>query len=113
MEQPIDPSKIPLPKPCWGCGRVLDPQDRFCRYCGKGQGDGAAWYYKHWGVIVLLAALGPFALYFVWRSPVISRGAKAAYSAVGLAFTLYLFRAFYAIWNFYSSFLNAGNSLPY
>lgn len=112
MQQP-DPSKIPLPRPCWACGRMLEPQDRFCRYCGKGQGDSAAWYYKHWGIIVLLLGLGPFALYFVWRSPVITRGAKLVYSAIGLAFALYLVRAFYAVWNFYTAFLNAGTGLAY
>lgn len=112
MEGP-DPSKIPLPKPCWACGRVLDPQDRYCRYCGKGQGGSSTWYYKHWGIILLLAALGPFALYFVWRSPVISRGAKLAYAAAGIAITLYLAHALYTIWNFYTAFLNTGPNLGY
>jgi hypothetical protein len=92
---------------------MLEPQDRFCRYCGKGQGDSAAWYYKHWGIVVMLLCMGPFALFFVARSPVISRNAKFAYTAVAAVFTLYLLRAFYSVWNFYSSFLNAPSGLPY
>lgn len=113
MTANLDPSKIPLPRPCWSCGRVLDPQDRYCRYCGKGQADSAAWYYRHWGIVVLLLCLGPFALYFVWRSPAISGAAKLVYAVIGVALTLYLVHALYTLWNFYSAFLNAGPGLAY
>lgn len=70
-------AKTPLPRLCWVCGRVPDPQNRYCRCCGKGQGDGTAWHYRHWGIIVRLLCLEPFARYFVWRAPAISGAAES------------------------------------
>ncbi|HUT85359.1 MAG TPA: hypothetical protein VMW66_00820, partial [Elusimicrobiales bacterium] len=54
---------------CWGCKKPMSSKDRYCKYCGRGQGKYVSWYYHHWGIIVLtLFALGPFALFFVLRS---------------------------------------------
>jgi len=107
MEQPADPSKIPLPKPCWACGRVIDPQDHYCRHCGKGQADYVPWYYSHWGVCLLILGLGPFALYFVWRSPRMSQQAKYTYTAVIMIITWWLISVMYKIWAFYQTFMGS------
>ncbi len=97
---------------CWACGTGLDVGDNYCRKCGKGQGGSIHWYYKHWGAAVLTLALGPFSLFFVWRSPVLSRNAKWAYTAVIALLTWYAARAFYGFWRFYQDMLS-GMQLPY
>jgi ABC-type protease/lipase transport system fused ATPase/permease subunit len=64
-------------KQCWSCHADLDGADRYCRFCGKGQGEFVSWYYKpFWIVILTLTVLGPFSLYLIWKSPVLSRKEK-------------------------------------
>lgn len=76
---------------CWSCTRALDAADRYCRHCGKGQAGHVPYYYKHAGILLLtLCALGPFALYLVWRSPVLSRPARWVYTGLIAAFTWWL-----------------------
>ncbi len=61
-------------KQCWSCHADLDGPDRYCRFCGNGQGEFVAWYYKpFWIVILTLTVLGPFSLYLIWKSPVLGR----------------------------------------
>jgi hypothetical protein len=72
---------------CWKCRKPAAAEDNFCRFCGS---DLVAfpWYYKHWGIIVLtFLALGPFSVVLAWRSPVISRTAKWAYTALAVFMT--------------------------
>jgi len=97
---------------CWACGANIDAGDNYCRRCGKGQGGCVRWYYKHWGVLVLTLAMGPFALYFVWRSPVLSRNAKWTYTALISLFTWYVAGVFYNFWLFFQAMLG-GMQLPY
>ena len=97
---------------CWTCGAGIDAGDNYCRKRGKGQGSSVHWYYKHWGAVVLTLALGPFSLYFVWRSPVLSRNAKLVYTAVIALFTWYAAKVFYGFWQFYLGMLG-GMQLPY
>lgn len=61
---------------CWKCKEDIGEFDNYCRYCGAGQGKHISFYYKPWGVWLLYLFLGPFALYFVLRSPVIGKAAK-------------------------------------
>lgn len=101
-------SPVPLPRPCWSCGRMIDPEDSYCRFCGRGQGGHVPWQYRHWGVIVItLLGLGPFSLFFLWRSPVISRNAKIAYTAAILAVTLYVLHMLQQLWTLYTAALGA------
>ena len=96
------------PKPCWACGAVIDTGDNYCRFCGKGQGERLPWQYKHWGVIVItLIGLGPFSLFYLWRSPVISRGAKLAYTAAILLLTFYVAEQLYRLWAVFQATLGA------
>jgi len=121
MELPPPPSSPVLQPPaarasCWACKGNIDQPDDFCRHCGKGQGRNVLWHYKHWGVVVLFFCVGPFALYPVWRSPVISRTAKWIYTALMIAGTIYLIQLFTEIMRSvnsmlagYGSFSGAGN----
>ena len=57
------------------------------------------WQYTHWGVVVItLLGLGPFSLFYVWRSPVISRNAKIAYTGVILLLTWFVINSVYGMW---------------
>ena len=97
---------IPLPAACWDCGGGIDAKDRYCRYCGKGQGAHVAWFYQPWGIAVsALLGLGPFALPLVWRSPRLSPQAKWLWTVALLALTAW------AGWLFYQAWLNATRML--
>lgn len=90
MNEPAVPAP-PLPVLCWACARVLDPFDRYCRHCGKGQGDYIPWYYSRWGIAVAsLLGLGPFGVFLVWRSPRLPKEEKAVWTLALLALTAYV-----------------------
>ena len=85
---------------CWVCGARISPEDHYCRVCGKGQGSFVPWYYKHWGIFVLtFFGLGPFTLFYVWKSPVISKEAKWAYAISISLITWYIVSVFYKLWS--------------
>jgi hypothetical protein len=96
---------------CWGCGAVISSGDNYCKICGKGQGPHVPWQYKHWGVIITALCLGPLALYFVWRSPVISRNAKAVYTAIIGVLTWIVIKTFYGVWNYFQTMFGAVQGL--
>jgi hypothetical protein len=111
MNSVLNPGSAGKPV-CWGCGEAVDPQDSYCRHCGKGQGERVPWQYSHWGIIVLtLAALGPFSLYYLWRSPAISPQAKWGYTAAILLLTAFIANRFYKLWQVYQAVLGGG--LPF
>ncbi|MDA8132555.1 MAG: hypothetical protein M0011_13710 [Elusimicrobia bacterium] len=92
---------------CWSCGAVIDQGDNYCRRCGKGQGGSVPWYYRHWGVILItLLGLGPFSLFYVWRSPLISRGGKQVYTALISLATVFVLYELHRIWLLYQSLLS-------
>ena len=93
------------PYVCWACGERISDEDNYCRKCGKGQGAFVDWYYRHWGMLVLIFCAGPFALYFVWRSPALSRNAKWIYTGLISLFTWYMANMFYGIWTFFQTAL--------
>ena len=72
---------------CYKCKKKLTIEDNYCNTCGLGQGKHIGWYYKHWGIMMLIFLLGPFTLYFVIFSPAISKLAKWIYTLIILAFT--------------------------
>ncbi|MBI5239910.1 MAG: hypothetical protein HY926_05520 [Elusimicrobia bacterium] len=72
---------------CWRCRRFVAEEDNFCRFCGSHLTH-FPWYYQHWGILVLtFFALGPFSLALAWRSPVISKASKWAYTALAALMT--------------------------
>ena len=84
---------------CWGCGAAIAPGDRYCRHCGRGQGERVAWYYRHWGIaLATLLGLGPFGLILVWRSPILSSRARWIWTALVLLCTGYILLGFYRAW---------------
>jgi len=92
---------------CWACGGKISTEDNYCRFCGKGQGKRIPWYYKHRGIIALtLLAMGPFSLIFVWKSPLLSRRAKWAYTAAITALTWYVAFKIYNWWLALSALLS-------
>jgi ribosomal protein L40E len=85
---------------CWACGAAMPPENNYCGKCGQGRGRFVHWYYKHTGAVFLTLTIGPFALYFIWRSPVLSRGAKCAYTAIISIVTWYVASAILGFWRF-------------
>lgn len=57
------------------------------------------WQYQHLGAIVLTLGLGPFSLFYIWRSPVISRNAKIAYTGFILLLTWFAIDFFNKVWS--------------
>ena len=94
------------PLVCRACKFPIGAEDNFCRKCGKGRGKLVSWYYTHWGVIILTFALGPFSLYFIWRSPLISRNAKWVYTAIISIITWYIMVGIYHVWVFFQNFMD-------
>lgn len=102
----VDITGVEKTAACWSCGNHIGAADAYCKFCGRGQGSRVPWQYKHWGVIAItLLGLGPFSLFYLWRSPVISRGAKLVYSAVILLATWYVADRLYALWTFVQQML--------
>jgi hypothetical protein len=109
---PIDATDAEKPALCWDCGKAIGAGDAYCRFCGRGQGERVPWQYKHWGVIVItLVGLGPFSLFYLWRSPVISRNTKLVYSALILVGTFYLAEECYKLWNSMQAMLGSVQGL--
>ena len=83
---------------CWRCAKPAAAEDKYCRHCGSSLLR-FPWYYQHWGVILLtLSALGPFSIVLVWRSPVFSRKAQWAYTAVIAGASWYFGMTSYHAW---------------
>lgn len=76
---------------CWSCGRSIDTDDRYCRWCGQGQGPFLTWYYRPlWIGVLALTALGPLVLPLVWRTPRLDRTGKWIATGAVLAITIYI-----------------------
>ncbi len=104
MEERSENSANPQRAACWACGSEIGAQDRYCRHCGKGQGEHIPWYYRHWGIILMtLFGLGPFGLILVWRSPLLSREARAAYTAAIVLITWFVINRLISVWAFFQA----------
>jgi zinc-ribbon domain len=96
---------------CWSCKAAIDTEDNFCRVCGKGREKHISWYYTHWGAVILTFMFGPFSLYFIWKSPVLSDTVKWIYTAIIFTITWYITLGIYNLWVFIQQFM--GQPLPY
>lgn len=74
---------------CWKCKSDIGEFDKYCKYCGAGQGQHIPLYYKHIGIILLFFLIGPFNLYFVWFSPALKRTAKIIYTIIFILLTVW------------------------
>lgn len=92
---------------CWKCEKPIDESDNFCRHCGVGQGRNVAWYYHWWGVVAIMMCIGPLALPYVIKSPVLNTKAKWLWSFIVTAFTVFIAAAIYLAFKKMFAVLNA------
>lgn len=75
-----------------------------------GQGSHIAWYYKMWGVWILLFIIGPFCLWFLYKSPTKNKKVKiinaVLITAVSAIFCYQFYAAVKRLNDFYSSLLS-------
>ena len=48
------------------------------------------WYHSFWGVLIILGTVGPFGLYFLWKSSSFSKTAKWFWTIAVLVLTGFL-----------------------
>lgn len=100
---------------CWKCSGIIDPADNYCKHCGAGQGAKAPWYYRTWGAFIMLLVIGPFAVYFPIKSPVMSKTAKWVTGTIIVVLGGAMFYQIYAAIAAYTRMLNSllGGELPF
>lgn len=92
---------------CWRCKGSIDAGDNYCRHCGRGQGSHLSWYYTHLGVIFLtVAAIGPFSLFLVWRSPRFNMAVRCVYTVLICAFSYFAWVKITELWQGMTSLLS-------
>ncbi len=74
---------------CWKCKKDIGDFDNYCKYSGDGQGKYIPFNYGHIGIILIFFLIGPFNLYFVWRSPALKKPAKIIYTIIFLLLTIW------------------------
>lgn len=95
---PGPPSQRPAQIRCFGCARPIDARYEFCPHCGRAQGGRDAWYYHPvWILFLALVAIGPLALFLVWKSRKMNRAAKIVMAAAILVYTWIGAYYFYAV----------------
>jgi len=83
-------------KVCWKCKSMVDESAAFCNECGQDLSGRVRWYYRPaWIAALTLTVLGPFSIYLVWRSPVLSTAGRWLYTFLILFFTVLFFYYFY------------------
>lgn len=80
---------------CWRCKSDIGEFDNYCKYCGAGQGAHLPFYYKNFGIIILFLCIGPFALWFVWKSPALTKTTRWVYTIIMLGLTYFASYKFY------------------
>ena len=76
---------------CWSCTHPLDATDRYCRYCGNGQGRFLQWYDRPvWIMVLTVTALGPLSPILAWRTPRLSRTGRWIAMVLIVSATVYL-----------------------
>jgi|GEM_PF-6737932 len=72
---------------CAFCRKMVDKGDKFCRYCGKEVGK-VPFRFTHAGAAGMFLVIGPLNLFWIWRSPVMSRNTKIFYTFFYLSLTV-------------------------
>lgn len=75
---------------CYKCQKEIEDKDNYCRYCGAGQGSHISWYYQMWGVWLLLFIIGPFCLWFLYKSPYKNKKVKIINAVLIMAVSFWL-----------------------
>lgn len=87
----------PMKVPCRTCGRGIDTQDLYCRWCGTRQVATDSFLYHPITILVLaLVFIGPFALILVWRAQAMRRDVRIALAAIIIAYSAFTFYFAYA-----------------
>ena len=82
---------------CYNCKKEIDDTDNYCRFCGAGQGDYISWYYKMWGVWLLFFVIGPFCLWFLYKSPYKNKTVKVINALLISALSVWFCYQFYIV----------------
>ena len=95
---------------CYSCKKEIEEADNYCRFCGAGQGRYMPWYYRMWGVWILLFIIGPFCLWFLYKSPYKNKTVKiinaSLITIVSVIFCYQFYVAVKRINDLYSSLLS-------
>ena len=80
---------------CSRCRTAIDPQDCYCRHCGKPLQPRMGFWYDHGGVFLLTLLAGPFSLITLWMSRKLTLKSKCLWTAGIALVSAYLVYALY------------------
>ena len=80
-------------KKCPKCAKTSDDTDNYCRFCGRRLTGSVPFYHKPAGIWLMFLFIGPFALWFVFRSTVLSKREKFIYAIIMSAVSVWLINA--------------------
>jgi len=77
---------------CPKCGKEVDRQDKYCKFCGALlEEKPTPFYLKGWFIIIMaFVVLGPFVIPLLWKSPDFSKEIKYILTVVIIIYTLIL-----------------------
>ncbi len=78
-----------MDRACLKCGKNIDIEDIYCRYCGAPQSKKEKFAYTIPGIILATLAVGPFSLYYVWKAKLLKRNTQITLTALIILFTLF------------------------
>ena len=97
---------------CRKCKKQIEANDEFCRYCAARQykEKGGGLFFSHSGIWVMFLLAGPLNLWFIWKSPALSRAWKIGYTLFFTFLTIAVCWVIYImvmkIMNLYSTFFS-------
>jgi hypothetical protein len=77
---------------CTKCGKMVDDNDNYCRYCGnylKGEEE-LPWYYRSWLIYLGIIFIGPLMLPLIMKNPGMSQKKKVVLTVIIIVYTLLL-----------------------
>lgn len=77
-------------KKCPFCAEEIQDEAIKCKHCGEFLKNIKKWYYESWGMIFLFIAIGPFALWFVWKNPDLAHQKKVIITVVVCVLTYFI-----------------------
>lgn len=97
---------------CRKCKKEIGTGDEFCRHCAARQrvNKSGGLFFSHSGIWVMFLLAGPLNLWFIWKSPILSRAWKIFYTffftflTIAICWVIYIM--IMKIINLYSTFFN-------
>lgn len=101
---------------CKNCGKIIDENDMYCKYCGYNQKKiGNKFWESEFGIILLTLMIGPFSLFSLYKSRIISPNKKKFYAIFIVMFTLLFIVAMIMslriLFNYYSTIFNMNSAI--